>query len=70
MWLVNIWIFLLNKPGANINAKTVDGDSALYLATYAVLNSVDSDLEGLRVLIKAGLWYASVNAWYLQSFSL
>lgn len=41
--------------GANIYSATRDGDSALYLATYAVLNSKQPDISILELLIAHGM---------------
>ncbi|XP_070210015.1 ankyrin-1-like isoform X2 [Littorina saxatilis] len=42
------------KAGANVHTETREGDSALYLATYAVLHSAEPSTDALRSLIKAG----------------
>ena len=46
--------------GANVNEETCEGDSALYLATYAVLHSVEPSIDALRVLIKAGKYQEKI----------
>ncbi|XP_077861970.1 ankyrin repeat domain-containing protein 22-like [Saccoglossus kowalevskii] len=45
--------FMLDR-GANIHSKTSDGDSALYLATFAITNSDRMDITLIELLIKAG----------------
>ena len=40
--------------GANIHLTTIQGDSALYLATFGVLSSADPDIRVLEDLITAG----------------
>ncbi|XP_025095338.1 26S proteasome non-ATPase regulatory subunit 10-like isoform X4 [Pomacea canaliculata] len=42
------------KKGANVHSETTEGDSALYLATFAVLNLNRDNLDVLKVLINAG----------------
>ena len=46
--------------GANVNEETCEGDSALYLATYAALHSVEPSIDALRVLIKAGKYQEKI----------
>ncbi|PVD30029.1 hypothetical protein C0Q70_09290 [Pomacea canaliculata] len=50
------------KKGANVHSETTEGDSALYLATFAVLNLNRDNLDVLKVLINAGANPNIVNA--------
>ncbi|KAK7493229.1 hypothetical protein BaRGS_00015566 [Batillaria attramentaria] len=45
--------YMLEK-GADVHAETTDGDSPLYLTTYAILNMMHRDLNSLLILIRAG----------------
>ena len=56
--------------GADIYSVTQDGDSALYLATYAVLNSRQPDISILDLLIAHGI-LPSINfySWYLLNLA-
>ncbi|XP_070566497.1 E3 ubiquitin-protein ligase mib1-like isoform X2 [Ptychodera flava] len=54
--------FMLDR-GADVQSKTMQGDSALYLATFAISNSARLDITLLELLIKAG---CDVNAQNLR----
>ncbi|KAL5007245.1 hypothetical protein ScPMuIL_016051 [Solemya velum] len=53
--------YLISK-GADIHATTKDQDSALYLATYGILNSPKPDVYLLELLIKKGCEVNRVNS--------
>lgn len=45
--------FLLT--GADLQIKTREGDSPIYLATFGILNSPNVSLDVLKDLVKAGI---------------
>ena len=49
--------------------KSMDGDGALYLATYGVLNSSHPDTGLLTDLIKAGMC-EKIRSWSFKRFTM
>ncbi len=54
-------VCLFALVGADIHQKSNEGDSALYLATFGILNSPEPDVSLIKLLIQAGQYIINDN---------